>query len=59
MNESGKVLNFNTLKGIGTIVGDDGINYFVHFSKIVGRHDKVLISGEKVTFETVKARSRA
>ena len=51
--KAGKVLNFNSLRGIGTISGDDGKEYFVHFSKIVGKQEKLLLKGEKVSFEVV------
>jgi cold shock CspA family protein len=50
----GIVINFNTERGIGTILGDDGIRYFVHFSNIKKRDYKVLFPKEYVRFEIQK-----
>jgi len=42
----GIVLNFNRDRGIGTILGDDGTHYFVHFSNIKKRVQKILFPKE-------------
>ncbi len=47
----GKVLFYNSIKGIGRILGEDSELYFVHYSKIVGRDYKILYKGERVSFE--------
>eukprot|EP00448_Togula_jolla_P016303 CAMPEP_0170583708 /NCGR_PEP_ID=MMETSP0224-20130122/8284_1 /TAXON_ID=285029 /ORGANISM="Togula jolla, Strain CCCM 725" /LENGTH=90 /DNA_ID=CAMNT_0010907063 /DNA_START=101 /DNA_END=370 /DNA_ORIENTATION=- len=52
---SGVVKFFNTQKGYGFILADDGSGeekeYFVHFSAIAGDGFKSLATGEEVEFE--------
>lgn len=45
----GKVKFFNETKGFGFISGDDGKDYFVHTSGLVGA--STLSVGEEVSFE--------
>ncbi|MGV8142182.1 MAG: cold-shock protein [Candidatus Pacearchaeota archaeon] len=45
----GKVKFFNETKGFGFLSGDDGKDYFVHASGLVGA--SVLTVGEEVSFE--------
>ena len=48
---TGKVKWYDPRKGIGYIAGDDGHDYFVHFSNIkIGHRRTVLLDGEDVTF---------
>ena len=46
---NGKVKFFNESKGFGFISGNDGKDYFVHSSGLVGA--SALSVGEEVTFE--------
>ena len=48
----GTVKWFNGQKGFGFIQGEDGTDYFVHFSAIP--EDVRLNEGDKVTFEVVE-----
>jgi len=48
----GTVKWFNSQKGFGFIQGEDGTDYFVHFSAIP--EDVRLNEGDKVTFEVVE-----
>lgn len=52
----GIVSYFDEQKGMGTIIGNDGKKYFVHFSKIVGRKLKILYKNETVSFEVLSAK---
>jgi len=47
----GTVKWFNDQKGFGFISAEDGKDYFVHFSGIVGDGHKSLAEGVKVQFE--------
>jgi len=47
----GTVKWFNDQKGFGFISAEDGKDYFVHFSGIVGDGHKSLAEGAKVEFE--------
>ena len=47
----GKVKFFDEKKGYGFIKGDDGKDYFVHFSSIQGDGFKKLEKDQAVTFE--------
>lgn len=48
---SGTVKWFNAARGFGFITGDDGEDYFVHFSQIQMEGFKKLHADEKVEFE--------
>ncbi|MGO9379676.1 MAG: cold-shock protein [Dissulfurispiraceae bacterium] len=52
--KQGTVKWFNDSKGFGFIVGEDGIDYFVHHTSIQGNGFKSLVEGDKVTFDTEK-----
>lgn len=47
----GTVKFFNEKKGFGFIGGDDGKDYFVYYRDIKKPGFKVLVDGEKVSFE--------
>lgn len=47
----GTVKWFNDQKGFGFIASDDGSDYFVHHSNIVGDGFKTLPEGAEVEFE--------
>ncbi len=47
----GTVKWFNPGKGYGFIKGEDGQDYFVHFSEIQTEGYKTLEEGQEVTFE--------
>ena len=49
MKEKGTVKFFNTSKGFGFITGNNGKDYFIHFSNLNG---VTLVEGAKVEFET-------
>ena len=49
----GKVISYNEFRGWGFIKGDDGTDYFVHWSFIKGLDYKFLRTGESVEFESV------
>jgi len=48
----GTVKWFNPRKGYGFIVGEDGEDYFVHFSSIQAEGYRVLKEAAEVTFVT-------
>lgn len=48
----GTVKWFNNAKGYGFIAGEDGEDYFVHYTGIAGDGYKSLTEGQTVTFET-------
>ena len=50
---SGTVKWFNTSKGFGFILTDDGQEVFVHYSDILSDGFRNLTEGEKVTFRIV------
>ena len=52
-NTSGTVKWFNTSKGFGFILTDDGQEVFVHYSDILSDGFRNLTEGEKVTFRIV------
>jgi cold-shock DNA-binding domain protein len=47
----GKVKWFNEKKGFGFISGEDGNDYFLHFSKINKSGFKTVSEGEEVEFD--------
>ena len=47
----GSVKWFNKEKGFGFITSEEGKDYFVHFSGIVGEGFRYLEEGQTVTFE--------
>jgi len=50
----GTVKWFNSDKGYGFITGEDGKDYFAHFSQIQAEGYKSLEQGQAVTFEVVE-----
>ena len=48
---TGRVLWFNEEKGFGVIVAEDGENFFVHYSAIMGSGFKSLKPGQPVEFD--------
>ena len=49
----GKVKWFNAEKGYGFITGDDGVDYFAHYSQIQVEGYKSLDQGQAVSFDVV------
>ncbi|WP_068267952.1 cold-shock protein [Caviibacter abscessus] len=47
----GTVKWFNEKKGFGFILGEDGKDYFLHFSNIEKQGFKTVLEGERVSFE--------
>lgn len=52
----GTVTRYNEFRGWGFITGDDGIEYFVHWTSIEGKGYKLLRPGQRVEFEPVETR---
>ena len=50
----GKVKWFDSKKGYGFIVGDEGLDVFVHYTSILGEGFRVLKDGETVGYELIK-----
>ncbi|MBI4279410.1 MAG: cold-shock protein [Armatimonadetes bacterium] len=48
---TGRVKWFNAQKGFGFVAGDDGRDYFVHYSAIVGEGYRQLEQGQRVEFD--------
>lgn len=48
--QKGTVKWFNTEKGYGFIAGEDGQDYFVHYSGIVGEGYRALEEGQSVEY---------
>lgn len=51
----GKVKWFNDQKGYGFIVGDDGVDVFVHFRAIMDDGFKSLKENDRVEFEVTQS----
>lgn len=51
----GNVKWFNEKKGYGFITGENGKDFFVHFSDITGEGFKSLEDGQAVEFDTKKS----
>ncbi len=51
---TGKVKWFDTKKGYGFIVGEEGQDVFVHYTSIQGEGFRALKDGETVSYELVK-----
>ena len=51
MKKKGTVKWFNQKKGFGFILGEDGRDYFVHFSGILKEGFKTLEQDQVVTFD--------
>jgi len=50
----GNVINFLSRKGFGFIMGEDGVQVFVHYSNIRGKSFKTLIVNEPVEYTCVQ-----
>lgn len=53
----GVVKWFNAAKGYGFISGEDGKDYFVHYSAIVSDHYRKLKADQNVTFDVEQGRN--
>lgn len=53
--QKGTVKWFNEGKGFGFISGENGDDFFVHYSEIQGKGFKTLREGDKVTFESAQS----
>ena len=51
---TGKVKWFDSKKGYGFIIGEEGQDVFVHYTSITGDGFRVLKDGEQVDYEMVK-----
>jgi CspA family cold shock protein len=51
---TGKVKWFDTKKGFGFIIGPEGQDVFVHFSRILGDGFRSLKDGETVEYELLQ-----
>ena len=49
--KQGIVKWFNAQKGYGFITGNDGVDYFVHYSSIEAEGYKTLTEGQAVAFD--------
>lgn len=52
----GTVKWFNKEKGFGFVTSEDGTDYFVHFTGIVGEGFRTLEEGQAVTFEVTEGK---
>ncbi len=50
--KTGKCRWFNDARGFGFVTGDDGNDYFVHYSHIIMSGRKTLTEGQRVSFDT-------
>ncbi len=53
---NGKVKWFNKEKGFGFVTGEDGNDYFVHFTGIIGDGFRTLEEEQSVTFEVTEGK---
>ncbi|MGY0394827.1 MULTISPECIES: cold-shock protein [unclassified Fusobacterium] len=53
---NGKVKWFNKEKGFGFVTSEDGNDYFVHFTGIIGDGFRTLEEGQAVTFEVTEGK---
>jgi CspA family cold shock protein len=51
---TGKVKWFDSKKGYGFIIGEEGQDVFVHYSSIAGQGFRALKDGEFVSYELIK-----
>ena len=51
---TGRVKSFDSKRGYGFIIGEQGQDIFVHFTSIIGTEFRVLKGGEVVTYDLVK-----
>ena len=51
LNMEGKVKWFDSKKGYGFIIAEDGTEIFVHYTGIVKEGFKALVEGQLVTYE--------
>mgnify|MGYP000424674148 FL=1 len=52
----GTVKWFNKEKGFGFVTSEEGTDYFVHFTGIVGEGFRTLEEGQAVTFEVAEGK---
>ncbi len=52
----GTVKWFNKEKGFGFVTSEEGTDYFVHFTGIVGEGFRTLEEGQAVTFEVTEGK---
>jgi len=52
---SGKVKWFDSKKGYGFIIGEEGQDVFVHYTSILGDGFRALKDGETVSYELIKS----
>jgi CspA family cold shock protein len=50
----GRVTNFLPRKGFGFVLGDDGVQVFIHYSDIRGKAFRTLTIGEEVEYSLVE-----
>lgn len=46
----GTVLHFDNEKGVGLVMGDDGLKYVAHYKSMLGRVYKILAKSQRVHF---------
>ena len=51
---TGEVKWWDDKKGLGFITGDDGNDYFVHYSSVICNGRKTLVAKESVKFDTLR-----